>query len=290
MSVRDCFDKLGISPTRDKKEIKKAYGHMAVKYHPEEYPEQWKEIHTAYKEALAYAGDHVATWPENYQTDFKKSIFDNKQTEPVGEYDDLFQAVQRQDENIQDLKTEILNQTDQMRKNLFMVSKKDWMRLFVSDAYDKCYKEESVVNAVLTAVKETRYSFSSMEIIYDNLELLMIILQGEKEFDLSRKVKNVLGELEFRWNLSVKNKKRLRKRPMRMWKLIQTYWNIPVWWRIIINQVLFVYIPFFWIIMSLESAYREFEAIPVLGVIALFYNIIFEFSHKNHRKKEWRRR
>ena len=46
---------LGIEPTNDIKIIKKAYAALAKKYNPEEYPEEFQRIHSAYKSACAYA-------------------------------------------------------------------------------------------------------------------------------------------------------------------------------------------------------------------------------------------
>lgn len=43
---------LGIEPTKDKKEIKKAYAKLAKMYHPEENPEEFKQIQEAYQACL----------------------------------------------------------------------------------------------------------------------------------------------------------------------------------------------------------------------------------------------
>lgn len=51
----DIYQVLGISPTRDKKIIRKAYAGLIRKYHPEEHPEKWKEIHDAYTIAMQRA-------------------------------------------------------------------------------------------------------------------------------------------------------------------------------------------------------------------------------------------
>lgn len=51
----DIYQVLGISPTRDKKIIRKAYAGLIRKYHPEEHPEKWKEIHDAYMVAMQRA-------------------------------------------------------------------------------------------------------------------------------------------------------------------------------------------------------------------------------------------
>ena len=50
--MRDPFKVLGIEPTSDKKQIKKVYAKLAARYHPEEYPEKWQEIH----EAMGFSG------------------------------------------------------------------------------------------------------------------------------------------------------------------------------------------------------------------------------------------
>lgn len=54
MNRRNIFAILEIEPTKDKKVIKKAYAKLVKKYHPEEYPEKWKEIHEAYEAAIAW--------------------------------------------------------------------------------------------------------------------------------------------------------------------------------------------------------------------------------------------
>lgn len=46
---------LGIDPTDNIKEIKKAYASKAKEYHPEECPEEFERLHSSYKEALAFA-------------------------------------------------------------------------------------------------------------------------------------------------------------------------------------------------------------------------------------------
>lgn len=51
----NIFEILEIEPTYEEKKIKKAYAKLVKKYHPEEYPEKWKEIHAAYETALGLA-------------------------------------------------------------------------------------------------------------------------------------------------------------------------------------------------------------------------------------------
>lgn len=43
---------LGIEPTQNKKEIKKAYAKMAKVYHPETHPEQFEQLQEAYQKSF----------------------------------------------------------------------------------------------------------------------------------------------------------------------------------------------------------------------------------------------
>lgn len=48
----NAWEKLGIEPTSDKKEIKKSYARLLKQYHPEENPEEFKQIQAAYQQCL----------------------------------------------------------------------------------------------------------------------------------------------------------------------------------------------------------------------------------------------
>lgn len=48
----NCWEVLGIEPTSDKKEIKRAYAKLLKQYHPEENPEEFKQIQAAYQQCL----------------------------------------------------------------------------------------------------------------------------------------------------------------------------------------------------------------------------------------------
>ena len=55
MSKRDFYEVLGVAKDTDKKEIKKAFRRMAMKYHPDRNPgdksaeESFKEVNEAYE-------------------------------------------------------------------------------------------------------------------------------------------------------------------------------------------------------------------------------------------------
>ena len=48
----NAWEILGIEPTSDKKEIKKAYARLLKQYNPEENPEKFKKIQAAYQQCL----------------------------------------------------------------------------------------------------------------------------------------------------------------------------------------------------------------------------------------------
>lgn len=53
--AHDIWEALGIPPTSDQREIKKAYAKRSAACHPEEHPEEFDRLHKAYKAALAAA-------------------------------------------------------------------------------------------------------------------------------------------------------------------------------------------------------------------------------------------
>jgi len=53
----DCFEKLGIEPTTDTKELKRAYTRLLKQYPPETNPDKFQEIRDAYEQALALQKD-----------------------------------------------------------------------------------------------------------------------------------------------------------------------------------------------------------------------------------------
>lgn len=48
----NAWEILGIEPTSDKKTIKRAYAKLLKQYHPEENPEEFKQIQAAYQQCL----------------------------------------------------------------------------------------------------------------------------------------------------------------------------------------------------------------------------------------------
>lgn len=107
-----AFDILGIEQTTDKKAIKKAYAELVKKYHSEEYPEEWEQIHNAYQTAMQYA-QGTSVWKKSPETSVVYNRENNlsekeqgsgvciseEETDPVGEnYKKIFQGIQKETE------------------------------------------------------------------------------------------------------------------------------------------------------------------------------------------------
>lgn len=55
MLQKSCWEILGIEPTRDKQNIKRAYARLSRNCHPEDNPEEFRQIHEAYEHAMNMA-------------------------------------------------------------------------------------------------------------------------------------------------------------------------------------------------------------------------------------------
>lgn len=89
--MKDPFKVLGIEPTSEKRQIKKAYAKLAARYHPEEYPEKWQEIHEAYEAALDLASViEEALQPEEREQEEKTFQSERRESE-----EKAFQSGQR---------------------------------------------------------------------------------------------------------------------------------------------------------------------------------------------------
>lgn len=79
----NCWKVLGIEPTSDKKEIKKAYARLLKQYHPEENPEEFKQIQAAYQQCL-HPDQEVESVSYEQNIEIKQDI----KTEPISMKED----------------------------------------------------------------------------------------------------------------------------------------------------------------------------------------------------------
>ena len=79
----NAWEILGIEPTKDKKEIKKAYARLLKQYHPEENPEEFKQIQAAYQQSL-HSDQEIESVSYEQNIEIKQDI----KTEPISMKED----------------------------------------------------------------------------------------------------------------------------------------------------------------------------------------------------------
>lgn len=162
-----AFDVLGIEQTTDKKAIKKAYALLVKQYHPEEFPEEWKQIHDAFLAAMQYAKGAFESRIEEPQ---KSSLHPDSSYEK-GTYDDTFGGIQ---EGIREREQSNFEEACKELKKLSGLSGyrsyRRWKQFFSSDSF-----------------KEV-----SEEILLVMLEILQIHNPGRKAAEL---IKNTMEDL-----------------------------------------------------------------------------------------------
>lgn len=80
MDINEMWEILETEPTRDKREIKRAYARAVKKYHPEENQEAFQKVYAAYKQAVELAGK-----PENvfFHSQEEQTITEEQQGEEI---------------------------------------------------------------------------------------------------------------------------------------------------------------------------------------------------------------
>lgn len=74
----NAWEILGIEPTSDKKTIKRAYAKLLKQYHPEENPEEFKQIQAAYQQCL-HSDQEIESVPYEQNIESKQDI----KTQPI---------------------------------------------------------------------------------------------------------------------------------------------------------------------------------------------------------------
>lgn len=75
----NAWEVLEIEPTSDKKEIKKAYARLLKQYHPEENPEEFKQIQAAYQQCLHQDQEIESVSFEQNKQDIKTQTISTKE-------------------------------------------------------------------------------------------------------------------------------------------------------------------------------------------------------------------
>ena len=197
MNVVDSFRRLEIKPTKDQKQIKKAYAAKAKQYHPERHPEEWKILHEAYQSALKYAkAGGGAVIRTNRADSGNVPVLEEDQS-----FAELFDQLDDSNEESDGLKAELLEKLKKPGKRFGIIPRRFWAELFGSDAYVQCREDEEVVHALLLLERKGKYLFSSMELIRTSLQELQILLRSTQRFNLEKTVQESVERLEKRWTL-----------------------------------------------------------------------------------------
>lgn len=101
----DCWKILGIEKTNDKFLIKKAFARLAHRVSPEDEPEEYRRIHTAYKQALAYASGAVHRAPSFRAVPEKKV----ENVQPAFDFSDVITEQDSFSDNIEFMLDMIVN-------------------------------------------------------------------------------------------------------------------------------------------------------------------------------------
>lgn len=248
MSHLNIWNELGISPTKNVREIKKAYAAKSKLVHPEEHPEEFQKLHDAYKAALDIANSNVSFSPpavkaepteqkipepvratieeEEHSLDFSKISKENKtdeETEPEQNFD-FNDAIQR---NSLRHDNEIMEKTEVVIKNINAVYYKrlydrevDWINVFCTDDVAEIMHEPIFLKELCRFLNSHR--------VYENLANVIF-----KSFNLISITPDTAGEFEELYSIIVKARTEAYER------LIN---NIKLCWMIIFLIVCFSFI------------------------------------------------
>ncbi len=92
----NCWQVLGIDPTDNMREIKRAYAAKSKLVHPEEHPEEFRDLHDAYEMALNISKDMAAYYKYSGESDEEKT----RRLLPENEHEDTTDSGRAIDEII----------------------------------------------------------------------------------------------------------------------------------------------------------------------------------------------
>lgn len=187
----NVFEILEISPTDDKREIKKAYARLVKKYHPEEHPQEWKNIHDAYLAALKMS-DRSAGIPSQAisvpMPDIKKTeerAVEESENEKQDSLQDnidkhlqrIHELEQEKREDPEDKMENIFNRIDEFAEAARENSKKGLQELLQA-----AMKETELIS------KKKHLSTKKWKEFFQKEEYQSVIRQGEFLYDLADKL------------------------------------------------------------------------------------------------------
>ncbi len=220
------WDELGISQTNDIRQIKKAYASKSKLVHPEEHPEEFRQLHEAYESALMYAKfkrkqgvDSSRTENSEVQNNFDfskiKSADNNEQnsnidnqnqfdfsglksdndTEPKAqntqqtEFDfkkAIFQSELRHNNRIMEMTETVLSNAEKLYNSKVFDTEVQWLDVFNNDIVNQIINEPIFISELTAFLKTHKINEHMANVLF--MVFNMVDLIGIKD-------KNVMEEL-----------------------------------------------------------------------------------------------
>lgn len=194
----DIYQVLGISPTRDKKIIRKAYAGLIRKYHPEEHPEKWKEIHDAYTIAMQRADQEEVP---------AVSISKPKNEEQKPQHEE--QTPQQQEQNPQEKNAEVRRksenrkgETKQPEEDLFGNLEKLTETAKKEQQEERQRQLKTAIEQLNTLCEPKKLQFLQWQEFFGKEEYQWAVRQGEFLYELANRLRgHVMGRRLYRFLL-----------------------------------------------------------------------------------------
>lgn len=201
----DIYQVLGISPTRDKKIIRKAYAGLIRKYHPEEHPEKWKEIHDAYTMAMQRADQEEVPAVSISKPKNEEQRPQRGEQKPQHEE----QTPQQQEQNPQEKNAEVRRksenrkgETKQPEEDLFGNLEKLTETAKKEQQEERQRQLKTAIEQLNTLCEPKKLQFLQWQEFFGKEEYQWAVRQGEFLYELANRLRgHVMGRRLYRFLL-----------------------------------------------------------------------------------------
>lgn len=201
----DIYQVLGISPTRDKKIIRKAYAGLIRKYHPEEHPEKWKEIHDAYTIAMQRADQEEVPAVSISKPKNEEQRTQREEQKPQHEE----QTPQQQEQNPQEKNAEVRRksenrkgETKQPEEDLFGNLEKLTETAKKEQQEERQRQLKTAIEQLNTLCEPKKLQFLQWQEFFGKEEYQWAVRQGEFLYELANRLRgHVMGRRLYRFLL-----------------------------------------------------------------------------------------
>lgn len=201
----DIYQVLGISPTRDKKIIRKAYAGLIRKYHPEEHPEKWKEIHDAYTIAMQRADQEEVPAVSISKPKNEEQRPQREEQKPQHEE----QTPQQQEQNPQEKNAEVRRksenrkgETKQPEEDLFGNLEKLTETAKKEQQEERERQLKTAIEQLNTLCEPKKLQFLQWQEFFGKEEYQWAVRQGEFLYELANRLRgHVMGRRLYRFLL-----------------------------------------------------------------------------------------